>query len=473
MKSLSAFYVIAILGIAIPDLRAQFPNFAVADKVLGASDFNTVGAEADSASGLSFPSGLVIDPASGKLFVTSGGQHRILRFADPSSLSNGANAEAVFGQGDFSGNLGGTTAAKFNSPIGLHIDGSGRLWVADYQNHRVLMFEGAADLDSGATADLVLGQPDFTTATEGTSSTTMRAPLGVFVDVDENLWVADFGNHRVLKFADVSSLVSGAAATTLLGQPDFTTHTAGTSGVKMAGPSGVAVDEAGRLWVADQTNRRILRFDAAATLGDGAAADGVLGQPDLTTKNTGISAQEFDRPTGPAFDAEGTLYLTDFFNNRVLYFKTPETKANGAAADGIIGQTDFVSNTVGTSNRRLQTPYSGLVFDSADALWLSDSGNNRVLRFSPDRSASPPTLKGKVPKKTTDRKLTIKGRASDTGGIVEIRYRIGKGAYRIALGTTSWKFSAKLKPGKNKIEIVVVDSVGNVSPPKRVKVKRI
>jgi sugar lactone lactonase YvrE len=241
----------------------------------------------------------------------------------------------------------------------------------------------------------------------------------------------------------------------------------------MAGPSGVGVDAAGRLWVADQTNRRVLRFDAAASLADGAAADGVLGQPDFTTKNTGISAQEFDRPTGPVFDAEGTLYLTDFFNNRVLYFRTPETKANGAAADGIIGQTDFLSNTAGTTDRRLRTPYSGLAFDTADALWLSDSENNRVLRFSPDRSATPPTVKGKVPKKTTDRKVTLRGRASDTGGIAEIRYRIGKGAYRIASGTTDWKFSAKLKPGKNKIEIVVVDSVGNVSPPKLVKVKRI
>lgn len=472
MKPPFAFYVIAVLGLAIPDLRAQFPNFAAADKILGAPNFTTLGSAEDSAAGLSFPSGLVIDPASGKLFVTSGGQHRILRFADPSSLSNGANAEAVFGQTDFSGNLGGTTAAKFNSPIGLHIDGSGRLWVADYQNHRVLMFEGAADLDSGATADLVLGQPDFTTATEGTSVTAMRAPVGVFVDAGDNLWVADFGNHRVLKFADVSSLANGAAATTVLGQPDFTTHTSGTSGVKMAGPSGVAVDAAGRLWVADQTNRRILRFDDAATLGNGAAADGVLGQPDFTSKNIGISAQEFDRPTGPVFDAEGTLYLADFFNNRVLYFKTPDAKANGAAADGIIGQPDFVSNTAGTTNRRLRTPYSGLAFDAADALWLSDSDNNRVLRFSPDRSASPPTLKGKVPKKTTKRKLTIQGRASDSGGIVEIRYRIGIGAYKIASGTTAWELSIKLKPGKNTIEIVAVDSFGNVSPPKTVKVKR-
>lgn len=473
MKPLSALCVIAILGLAIPDLRAQFPNFAVADKVLGAADFTTVGTAADSASGLSFPSGLVIDPASGKLFVSSGGQHRILRFADPSSLSNGANAEAVFGQEDFSGNVGGTAAAKLNSPIGLHIDGSGRLWVADYQNHRVLMFEGAADLDSGAAADLVLGQSDFTTAIEGTSATAMRTPVGVFVDAEENLWVADFGNHRVLKFADISSLTNGAAATTVLGQPDFAIRTAGTSAVKMAGPSGVAVDAAGRLWVADQTNRRVLRFDAAASLADGAAADGVLGQPDFTAKNTGISAQEFDRPTGPVFDAEGTLYLTDFFNNRVLYFRTPETKPNGAAADGIIGQTDFLSNTAGTTNRRLRTPYSGLAFDAADALWLSDSENNRVLRFSPDRSASPATVKGKVPKKTTDRKLTLRGRASDTGGIAEIRYRIGKGAYRIASGTTDWEFVAKLQRGKNKIEIVVVDSVGNVSPPKLVRVKRI
>jgi sugar lactone lactonase YvrE len=463
--------VVALSCLAAYDTQAQFPNFPAADRVLGTADFTTAGSTTATPSTMNFAPGVTVDPVSGKLFVSSNSLHRVMRFGAAASLANGASAETVFGQLNFSGESAGSTATSLNNNYGIHVDRSGRLWVADYGNNRVLMFQGASVLPGfGSTPDRVFGQPNLTTVTAGTSAIKMSGPNSVWVDAADNLWVSDSVNSRILKFAAVSSLASGAAATRVLGQPDFTTNTHGTTAQKFYGLLGVTVDGAGRLWVTDANNNRVLRFDDAATLGNGAAASGVLGQPGFVTFNTGTTAQSINTPTGVVVDGTGTLYLAEYFNHRVLIFKNAAAKANGAAADGVIGQPDFTTNTGARSERNLAAPH-GLALDEAGRLWVADTNNRRILRFSPDTSAAVPAV-GRVPKTTGSTKLSIKGTASDTSGVAQVRYRVGKGAFKNAVGTTAWKLSAKLKLGKNTIEIVAVDALGNVSPPKKVKVTR-
>jgi sugar lactone lactonase YvrE len=122
--------------------------------------------------------------------------------------------------------------------------------------------------------------------------------------------VADTGNNRVLRFASSSALSNGAAAEGVLGQADFTSGSqnrgGGIAGNTLNAPYGIAVDEAGRLWVADLFNNRVLRFDSAASKANGADADGVLGQADFTHNNYnrggGVAANTLYWPVGFAVD---------------------------------------------------------------------------------------------------------------------------------------------------------------------------
>jgi len=471
MKSIAISIAVAAC-LAASAAQAQFPVFPAADRVLGQPDFTSAGT-ALTQSGMNTPVGVAVDPVSGKVFVSLSSQNRILRFANSAALANGANAEAVIGQGSYTTSFLGTSATELKGPGGIDIDRLGRLWVADFTNHRVLMFADAATLpEFGAAADLVLGQPDFDTGSSGTSQTKMNGPTGVVLDAANNLWVADFQNRRVLKFANVSSLANGAAATNVLGQPDFDTATSGATNSKMSSPAAVLVDGADRLWVADQSNHRVLRFDGAAGLENTAAANGVLGQADFTSFAQGSSPEKMDQPNALAVDRAGTLYISDYFNNRVLYHKSPGSKTHGATPDGVIGQPDLTTTTGGVTSQELTGPYGGLDFDATGNLWVADNGNHRTLRFPGDFTATAPKVKGKAPKSVTDGKLRLKGTAADPNGVAQVRFRVGKGPFKDALGTTAWKLSAKLKPGKNKIEIVAVDSFGNTSPAKRVKVTR-
>lgn len=86
-------------------------------------------------------------------------------------------------------------------------------------------------------------------------------------------------------------MTNGMAASLVLGQPDFTTNTTATSAEGMRGPFGVAVDPTtGKVFVTDTFNSRVLRFASVAALSNGAAAEGVLGQPDFSTRTQAVGA---------------------------------------------------------------------------------------------------------------------------------------------------------------------------------------
>jgi DNA-binding beta-propeller fold protein YncE len=233
----------------------------------------------------------------------------------------------------------------------------------------------------GQAAALVLGQGNFTSKTTASTQSGMSSPQGIAVDpTTGKVFVADTGNNRVLRFDNAAAKANGANADGVLGQPDYINSFQATSQSRMWQPWAVAVDSSGRLWVADYFNRRVLRFDNAASKPDGGNADGVLGQATFTTSNSATSQSGLRGPFGVAVDTTGRLWVNDGNNNRMLRFDNAAAKANGANADGVLGQANFTGSTSATTQSGFNSPF-GLATDSAGNLWVPDSGNNRVLLF--------------------------------------------------------------------------------------------
>lgn len=340
-------------------------------------------------SGLNTPGGLAVDPFTGNLYVADTGNNRVLRFPAPFSNLRRAEPDMVYGQEDFetlTANPHGVTAASLSAPAAVAFDTSGNLWVADTGNHRVLRYPASLLEAVYPEAGLVLGQSDFQSgsANRGAgapAADTLSSPAGLAFDAGGNLYVADRGNARVLRFS--APLSSASPASEVFGQSDFTTATAAeTAGpATLTAPAGLAVSSAGQLYVAAPGDNRVMVFSLTAARG--ASAVSVLGQSSFTsaTANANVapraSANTLSAPADVKIDSQGVVYVADAGNNRVLAYSSASRSATQ-----VWGQLDFVSNGANQVKAAgLNGPYKIAIDYSQEpyAVYVSDTGNHRVL----------------------------------------------------------------------------------------------
>jgi DNA-binding beta-propeller fold protein YncE len=413
-----ALLLAALTLMLVTPAQAYFApsNGQAATLVLGQPDF-TSNSSATTQSGMANPYGVAVDPNTHKVFVADFSNNRVLRFESVFAMINGASAEAVLGQSSFTNYSSATTQSGMFEPTGVYVDGGGRLWVADYSNNRILRFDNASSITSGANANGVLGQPDFVSNTLHTTQNGMYNPWSVSVDASGRLWVADLNNNRILRFDNAIAKSNGANADSVLGQTNFTSNGSAITQNGMDKPYGVAVDSGGRLWVGDSDNDRVLRFDNAAAKANGAKADGVLGQTLFTTNGGTATQKGMDEPIGLAVDnSSGTLYVADYQNNRILVFNSAASLANGANASYVLGQTTFTTATSGTSATTLYEPVPLFFDQNIKVLLTADSGNNRVLMYGKPSFSSTST-------------------AADDGWVLESTPTSGMGGTLSAAGT--------------------------------------
>lgn len=324
--------------------------------------------------------------SGGKLFVSELDSNRV-HVLDASTFAS----LAVLGQSNDTSaalNAQGIAASSLAEPGGLATDGT-TLFVADTRNHRMVGYP-LSSVATGASATLVAGQA--TLLTNGFNQSSVAAQGGVsqprgLALSQSSLFVADTGNNRVFS-ADVTA--STWLPNKVWGQPNDTLalpNAGGAiSGHGFSAPRGVYADDK-RLIVADTGNHRVLVFDRTAAPPKDAEATIVLGQKDAASgaPNAGGAASASTMQAPANVCSDGTrLAVLDTSNHRVLVYNALPT-ASGQAADAVLGQADAASIAPnrGTSTASAST----MAFPAAcafvgDKLYVADSGNNRVLRFT-------------------------------------------------------------------------------------------
>ncbi|HEY6344645.1 MAG TPA: hypothetical protein VIY49_24385 [Bryobacteraceae bacterium] len=304
---------------------------------------------------------------------------------------------------------------EFNGPYGIAFDYSQNppaVYVADTFNNRVLGWRNSAAVAAGSTADIVIGQVNFTSNLVGgpgtSQSTGLLWPVAVAVDRKGNLYVTDAGNNRILRYPTpfqqtspivTVDLVIGQQSVSSGGYPNAgsnpSSQTVYFSYTNHLSQSGLALDSSGNLWTTDPLNNRALRFPAA-NLAAGTvqpAADMVLGQCDFVSiqgpqapNNTQTNMNALVVPSALAFDTAGRLYVADAYS-RVLEFQPPA--ANCQAADRVLGialqtqqsQTYPTQYTLGSSNVCGPACSPQGVFTLGNNLYVCDTPENRVVGY--------------------------------------------------------------------------------------------
>jgi uncharacterized protein (TIGR03437 family) len=350
------------------------------------------GSPSPSASTLALPSAVAL--AGTDLIVADGGNNRVIGMPQQAGVYTSANR--VLGQDrvdTFSINLIEGREFAFVSQnaqgscadAAVAIDSTGattHLYVADPCNNRVLGFNNALTVVPGVKADIVIGQPDMQTALcnypSGNSNqptqSSLCGPVGLLVDSSGNLYVADSGNGRVLRFptpfAHQGTLLP---ADRVVGQSSFTSRITDPSAATMFAPYGLAFSGANGLLVSDVQHNRVLYFPMAngdLTSPQGETATKVFGQPDFETIVKGTSEASLSSPRHIAADSYGFLYVADTGNNRVMIFgdpHDPNTSSAGASAGLVISG--------------LSAPRGIFVSLLTGEIWVTDTGNSRCLRY--------------------------------------------------------------------------------------------
>ena len=196
-----------------------------------------------------------------------------------------------------------------------------------------------------------------------------------------------------------SGFTSGEAATTVLGQTDFTSSGTATTATGLAGPNGVAVDSLGNVWVADGQHNRVLEYLAPITNDE--AATTVLGQSTFTSNGAALTAAGMDLPVGLTIDGSGNVWVTDYNHNRVLEYLKGSGFTDGQSASLVLGQSSFTSGNLGTTATTMNGP-EGVAVDSLGNVWVADASNNRVTEFTAAVLATTSTVVTCTPSSTID-----------------------------------------------------------------------
>ncbi len=348
-------------------------GFDPANRVLGQDDLNfnapnlVEGREFDFTSNGSADTGMVTDFSSAvpHLYISDPYNNRILCYKDLRNVRPGDKADFVIGQPDLRRTLinypyndvSRPSRSSLYLPTGLTLDGNGNLYVADTGNGRVLRFPRPFDNFAAGVlpqADLVLGQISFNSTITDPSARTMASPYGVAFASTQGLLVSDILHNRVLFFQGTpDTLQSGQPATYVFGQPDFFTVSSGTTDDKMAAPHHIATDTDDRLYVTDTANARVMIFDHAPTAGSGSHAAVVL--------------SGFTSPRGIFVNhVTGEIWIADAAANTVTRFP----QFNNIPGQG------FVSNTVLSESAPI-----AITQDVYGNVYVADATNRVVMHY--------------------------------------------------------------------------------------------
>src|ERR1700735_2528403 len=313
------------------------------------------GGSTPSARSLCQPTGVVSD-SLGNIYIADQGNNRVLEFNTPLTVTGTAGsgdtrADLVIGQGatgtSFASNGNGTTATTLWQPYSVALDSSNNIYVADFQNSRVLEYTESSSPPTNATANAVFGQGGlFTTNGCNFSAAGLCNPASVALDASNNLFVSDnyYYASRVTEFS--APVMNGETASVVYGQNNsFSSNGCNQNGPVGAGtlcrPQEIGFDTNGNHFIADSNNNRIVQYGT----GENTSALLELGQLDFLHNSANyLDGGKLNAPFGVAIDHSSTphhLYVADSNNNRVLGWNNAASFSNGKVADLVIGEPDF------------------------------------------------------------------------------------------------------------------------------------
>jgi trimeric autotransporter adhesin len=332
------------------------------------------------------PSGVSLD-AQNNLYIADTGTQRIRQVTPLGSITTVAGN----GTASQSADQISSVQATLNYPMGVTVNPSGNLLIADTQNERI------REVSAGIIQTVVgTGVAALGAVNQLATQTPVNSPRNTCLGQAGALYVADTGNHRILSLSKnaITSVAAGNGASGFAGDGSQAWL------AELNQPTACALDSSGNLYIADTGNNRIRKVNTAGIISTVAGTGAVGSAGDLGPATAAL----LNGPRGVGVDANGNLFIADTGNNRIREV-TPDGIIYTIAGQNIAG---FAGDGGPASAAQFNGP-SGLLLDGSGNLYVADTYNNRVRQLTPGSTGSAGSDTGSV---------TVVNAASGSGGSV-------------------------------------------------------
>lgn len=355
-------FLASLLALPLVAQTYTFSTLAGSAGVSGSADGT------GSAARFNFPSGVAVD-GSGNVFVADFVNHTIRKITAIGVVTTLAGTVGGQGSADGTG-----SAARFNNPQGVAVDGNGNVFVADYNNHTI------RKITAGGVVTTLAGSAGSNGSTDGTGTAArFNSPGGVAVDGSGNVFVADTRNNTIRK------ITVGGVVTTLAGSPgvrsDFAPDDGTGSAARFNEPVGVAVDGSGNVFVADSSNRTIRKITAGGVVTTLAGLGGSFGSVDGTGANA-----KFSNPRGVAVDGAGNVIVAD------IGLPSIRKVTAGGVVTTLAGLAERPGSADGTGSAARFNDPRGVAVDSSGNVFVADTVNFTIRKGVPSAIGVAPAI---------------------------------------------------------------------------------
>jgi uncharacterized protein (TIGR03437 family) len=273
----------------------------------------------------------------------------------------------TFSSPGYTGDFALATTAQLNYPWGVTVDTAGNVYIADSYNNVIRRVTASSGVITTVAGN---GTQGYSGDNVSALSAELNFPTGVAVDAAGNLYIADYFNYRIRKVSNGTiTTVAGTGVTGYGGDNGQATS------ALLGGPEGVAVDSAGNLYIADALNYRVRKV-----------AGGVIttvagnGTPGFSGDNGPATSAQLRAFYGVAVDSAGNLYIADTDNNRIR--EVSKGTITTVAGNGVCTATSCYSGDNGpATSAQLHSPW-GVAVDAAGNLYIADLFNNAIRKIS-------------------------------------------------------------------------------------------
>lgn len=270
---------------------------------------------------LNFPEGVAVD-LSGNVYIADSGDNEIRKVSPSGKITRFAGTGADCSRPPACGDGGAATAAQLSAPAGLAIDRAGNVYIADTGDSEVRKVSPAGKISRIAGTGVACAAAPTCGDGAGATSAQLNFPGGVAVDGAGSVYVADAGDNELRKISVAGTITRIAGSGKLCGAPSACGDGGAATSADLSGPDGVAVTSTGTLFIADAGDNEIRQVSVTGKIVTVAGNGSACPQPRSCGDGGAAGGAQLDYPDGVAVDQAGNVYIADTYDQELRWLSS-------------------------------------------------------------------------------------------------------------------------------------------------------